>query len=44
MAVYRVYTEKKPAYPPWEANALLHEIRHILLIQSVTGGAAPEPV
>ena len=36
MAVYRVYTEKKPAYAV-EANALLHEIRHILLIKSITG-------
>ncbi len=36
MAVYRVYTEKKPAYAV-EAKALLYEIRHILLIKSVTG-------
>ncbi|HNX62488.1 MAG TPA: phosphoribosylformylglycinamidine synthase [Candidatus Limiplasma sp.] len=36
MAVFRVYTEKKPAYAV-EAQALLHEIRHILLIKSITG-------
>ena len=36
MAVFRVYTEKKPAYAV-EANALLREIRHILLIPSITG-------
>ncbi|MDD3213218.1 MAG: phosphoribosylformylglycinamidine synthase, partial [Eubacteriales bacterium] len=35
MAVYRVYTEKKPPYAV-EAKALLREIRHILLIKSVT--------
>ena len=36
MAVFRVYTEKKPAYAV-EAQALLHEIRHILLLKSITG-------
>ena len=36
MAVYRVYTEKKPAYAV-EAKALLREIRHILLMKSITG-------
>ena len=36
MPVYRVYTEKKPEYAV-EADALLYEIRHILLIKSVTG-------
>ena len=36
MAVYRVYVEKKPEYAV-EAKGLLQEIRHILLIKSVTG-------
>ena len=36
MAVYRVYVEKKPEYAV-EAQGLLKEIRHILLIKSVTG-------
>ncbi|MCE5343115.1 MAG: phosphoribosylformylglycinamidine synthase [Eubacteriales bacterium] len=36
MSVYRVYTEKMPPYAV-EAQAHLHEIRHILLIKSVTG-------
>ena len=36
MSVYRVYVEKKPEFAV-EAKALLHEIRHILLIKSVTG-------
>ena len=36
MAVYRIYVEKKQPYAV-EAGQLLHEIRHILLIQSVTG-------
>ncbi|MBR6954936.1 MAG: phosphoribosylformylglycinamidine synthase [Clostridia bacterium] len=36
MSVYRVYVEKKPEYAV-EAKQLLHEIRHILLIKSVTG-------
>jgi phosphoribosylformylglycinamidine synthase len=36
MSVYRVYTEKKSPYAV-EAAAQLHEIRHILLIKSVTG-------
>ncbi len=36
MAVYRVYVEKKPEYAV-EAQGLLKEIRHILLIRSVTG-------
>ncbi|HPS82560.1 MAG TPA: phosphoribosylformylglycinamidine synthase, partial [Candidatus Limiplasma sp.] len=36
MAVFRVYTEKKPDYAV-EAKALLHEVRHILQIRSVTG-------
>ncbi|MEG2252209.1 MAG: phosphoribosylformylglycinamidine synthase, partial [Clostridia bacterium] len=36
MAVYRVYVEKKPEYAV-EAKGLLYEIRHILLIRSVTG-------
>ncbi len=36
MAVYRVYTEKKAGYDV-EAKALRHEIRHILLIKSLTG-------
>ena len=36
MAVYRVYTEKKPAFAV-EVKALLHEVRHILLMKSVTG-------
>lgn len=36
MAVYRVYTEKKPEFAV-EAGALLHEIRHFLLMKSVTG-------
>jgi len=36
MAVYRVYTEKKAGYDV-EAQALRHEIRHILLIKSLTG-------
>ena len=36
MAVYRVYVEKSPEYAV-EAQGLLKEIRHILLIKSVTG-------
>ena len=36
MAVYRVYVEKSPVYAV-EAQGLLKEIRHILLIKSVTG-------
>ena len=36
MAVYRVYVEKKPEYAV-EAQGLLNEIRHILLIKSVVG-------
>ena len=36
MAVYRVYVEKKPEYAV-EAQGLLKEIRHILLIKSVSG-------
>ena len=36
MAVYRVYVEKKPEFAV-EAQGLLKEIRHILLIKSVTG-------
>ncbi|MBR3494847.1 MAG: phosphoribosylformylglycinamidine synthase [Clostridia bacterium] len=36
MSVRRVYVEKKEAYAV-EAKQLLHEIRHILLIRSVTG-------
>ena len=36
MAVYRVYTEKKPGYDV-EAQALRHEIRHILLVKALTG-------
>ncbi len=36
MAVYRIYVEKKAPYAV-EAQQLLHEIRHILLIKSVTG-------
>ncbi len=36
MAVYRVYVEKRPEYAV-EAKGLLYEIRHILLIKSVTG-------
>ncbi len=36
MAVYRIYVEKKPQYAV-EAKGLLEEIRHILLIKSVTG-------
>ncbi len=36
MAVYRVYVEKMPEYAV-EAQGLLKEIRHILLIKSVTG-------
>ena len=36
MAVYRVYVEKRPEYAV-EAQGLLREIRHILLIKSVTG-------
>ncbi len=36
MSVYRVYVEKKPEYAV-EAQGLLKEIRHILLIKSVTG-------
>ncbi|NLO86422.1 MAG: phosphoribosylformylglycinamidine synthase [Clostridiales bacterium] len=36
MAVYRVYVEKKPEYAV-EAKGLLSEIRHTLLIKSVTG-------
>ena len=35
MAVYRVYTEKQAGYDV-EAKALRHEIRHILLIKSLT--------
>ncbi|MDD3410934.1 MAG: phosphoribosylformylglycinamidine synthase [Eubacteriales bacterium] len=36
MAVYRIYVEKKTPYAV-EAAGLLKEIRHILLIKSVTG-------
>ena len=36
MSVRRIYVEKKPEYAV-EARQLLHEIRHILLIKSVTG-------
>ena len=36
MSVRRIYVEKKAEYAV-EANHLLHEIRHILLIKSVTG-------
>ena len=36
MSVKRIYVEKKPGYAV-EAGHLLHEIRHILLIKSVTG-------
>ncbi len=36
MAVYRVYVEKRPEYAV-EAQGLLREIRHILLMKSVTG-------
>ncbi len=36
MAVYRIYVEKKAPYAV-EAAGLLREIRHILLIKSVTG-------
>ena len=36
MAVYRVYTEKKAPFAV-EAQALLREIREVLLIPSVTG-------
>ena len=36
MSVYRIYVEKKPEYAV-ESKALLYEIRHILLIKSVTG-------
>ena len=36
MSVKRIYVEKKPAYAV-EARQLLWEIRHILLIKSVTG-------
>lgn len=36
MAVYRVYTEKKPGFDV-EAKALRHEIRHILLVKNLTG-------
>ncbi len=36
MSVRRIYVEKKPAFAV-EAQQLLHEIRHILLIKSVTG-------
>ncbi|MDD3336919.1 MAG: phosphoribosylformylglycinamidine synthase, partial [Eubacteriales bacterium] len=36
MSVYRVYVEKKPSFAV-EAKALFHEIRHILLIKSITG-------
>ena len=38
MAVYRVYVEKSPEYAV-EAQGLLKEIRHILLIKSVTACA-----
>ena len=34
--VYRIYVEKKPAYAV-EAKGILHEIRHLLRIKSVTG-------
>ena len=34
MSVRRIYVEKKPAFAV-EAQQLLHEIRHILLIKSV---------
>ena len=34
--VYRIYVEKKPAYAA-EAKGILHEIRHLLRIKSVTG-------
>ncbi len=36
MSVQRIYVEKMPQYAV-EAKHLLHEIRHILLIKSVTG-------
>ena len=36
MSVYRIYVEKKAPYAV-EAKALLKEIRHILLIKSITG-------
>ncbi len=36
MSVKRIYVEKRPEYAV-EARELLHEIRHILLIKSVTG-------
>ena len=36
MAVYRVYTEKKPGFDV-EAKALRHEIRHILLVKNLSG-------
>ncbi len=36
MSVYRVYVEKMPDYAV-EATGLLYEIRHILLIKSITG-------
>jgi len=36
MAVYCVYTEKKAGYDV-EAQALRHELRHILLMKNVTG-------
>ena len=35
MAVYRIYVEKQPEHAT-EAKALLHEIRHILQVTSVT--------
>ena len=36
MSVYRIYVEKKPEHAV-EAKGLLHEIRHLLRIPSVTG-------
>ena len=36
MAVYRVYTEKTSGLSTWRRQALRHEIRHILLIKSLT--------
>ena len=34
--VYRIYVEKRPEYAV-EAKGILHEIRHLLRIKSVTG-------